>query len=80
MFGAFPSGSVVKNTTHKVVVPFYLYASLSFLVSTVLLLLSTEAFTQHYFHPHILALTRYGIGLGYYDYFGSQSPTGARAY
>jgi len=64
MFGAFPSGSLVKNTTHKVVVPFYLYAALSFLVSTVLLLLSTEAFTQHYFHPHILALT-HGMALGW---------------
>lgn len=64
MFGAFPSGSVVKNTTHKVVVPFYLYAAFSFLVSTVLLLLSTDAFTQHYFHPHILAIT-HGMALGW---------------
>ena len=64
MFGVFPSGSVVKNTTHKVVVPFYLYAAVSFLASTVLLLLSTDAFTQHYFHPHILAIT-HGMALGW---------------
>jgi hypothetical protein len=39
------------------VLPFYLYAALSLLAATVLLFFSAEAFTQHYFHPHILAIT-----------------------
>ncbi|HEY0355468.1 MAG TPA: cytochrome C oxidase subunit I, partial [Flavisolibacter sp.] len=51
------NSSLVKNTTHKVVIPFYVYAALSFLAATVLLFLSTGAFTQHYFHPHTLAIT-----------------------
>jgi len=57
MFSANSNSSVVKNTTHKVVLPFYLYAALSFLVATVLLSFSTGAFTQHFFHPQILAIT-----------------------
>ena len=47
----------IKNTTHKVVIPFYLYAAVSFLAGTVLLCLSTDAFLQHYFHPKTLAIT-----------------------
>ncbi len=49
--------ATVKNTAYKVVLPFYLYAAISFLAATIFLLLSTEAFTGHYFHPHILAIT-----------------------
>lgn len=49
--------NLVRNTTHKVVLPFYLYAALSFLVATILLFFSTPAFTHHYFHPGILAIT-----------------------
>lgn len=49
--------NLVKNTTHKVVLPFYLYASISFLVATIFLFFSTTAFTQHYFHPQVLAIT-----------------------
>lgn len=49
--------SLQKNTTHKVVMPFYVYAAISFLAATILLFLSTPAFTQHYFHPHTLAIT-----------------------
>jgi hypothetical protein len=44
-------------TPPRVVLPFYLYASLAFLVSTVLLFISGENFTGHYFHPHTLAIT-----------------------
>lgn len=47
----------IKTTSYKVVLPFYLYAAISFLSSAVLLLTSTSAFLQHYFHPHILAIT-----------------------
>lgn len=51
------TGELVKTTTHKVVLPFYLYAALAFLVSAALLFTSSTAFTQHYFQPHILAIT-----------------------
>lgn len=51
------NNNLVQNTTYKVVIPFYLYAALSFLVATVLLFLSGNAFTQHYFYPRTLAIT-----------------------
>ncbi len=54
MFG---SSNTVKNTSHRVVLPFYLYAALAFLAATILLFLSTEALNQHYFNPKILAIT-----------------------
>lgn len=46
-----------KSTSHRVVLPFYVYAAISFLASTILLLTSSEAFLGHYFHPQILAIT-----------------------
>lgn len=46
-----------KITTHQVVLPFYGYAALSFLLASLLLFFSTEAFLQHYFQPKILAIT-----------------------
>jgi hypothetical protein len=49
--------SLVQNTSHKVVVPFYVYAALSFFAATILLFFSGDAFTQHYFHPQTLAIT-----------------------
>lgn len=49
--------SPVKNTSYKVVLPFYGYAALSFLLATILILTDTSAFTQHYFNPHSLAIT-----------------------
>ncbi|HEY8895604.1 MAG TPA: cytochrome C oxidase subunit I [Niastella sp.] len=48
---------MIKTTTHKVVLPFYMYAALAFLVSACMLFSSSHAFTQHYFQPHILAIT-----------------------
>src|SRR6476620_7673545 len=48
---------LVKNTTHKVVIPFYIYAALSFFVATILLFCSANSFTQHYFQPRTLAIT-----------------------
>lgn len=51
------ANSLVKNTSYKVVIPFYLYAALAFLSATILLFFSTPAFTEHYFHPHTLAIT-----------------------
>ena len=51
------TNTTVKNTSYKVVLPFYLYAAISFLAATVFLLTSTGAFTGHYFQPKILAIT-----------------------
>ncbi|HEX5653790.1 MAG TPA: cytochrome C oxidase subunit I [Chitinophagaceae bacterium] len=55
--GSTTENHLARNTTHKAVLPFYLYAGLSFLAGTIVLLFSTKAFTQHYFHPHTLAIT-----------------------
>ncbi len=52
-----PTSHTDSNTTHKAVVPFYIYAALSLLAATLLLSFSTEAFTEHYFHPRTLAIT-----------------------
>lgn len=57
MFGPGFGSNKVKNTSYKVVLPFYIYAALSFLASMILLLTSTSAFTTHYFSPHMLAIT-----------------------
>ncbi|MGN6196062.1 MAG: cytochrome C oxidase subunit I [Ginsengibacter sp.] len=48
---------LTKNTSYKVVLPFYLYAGIAFFIATILLVFSTPAFLQHYFHPHTLAIT-----------------------
>ncbi len=52
-----PNTGLAKNTSYKVVLPFYLYAGISFFVATLLLIFPTPAFLQHYFHPHTLAIT-----------------------
>lgn len=57
MFPGTTNTGLAKNTSYKVVLPFYLYAGISFLAATVLLIFSTPVFLQHYFHPHTLAIT-----------------------
>ncbi len=57
MFGPSLGSSVAKTTSHKVVIPFYAYAAVSFLAATVMLLFAGDAFTGHWFQPHLLALT-----------------------
>ncbi len=57
MFAPGSTDITVKNTSHKVVLPFYVYAAGSLLISTIMLCFSAEAFTRHYFQPHILAIT-----------------------
>ncbi len=52
-----PANNLVPHTNHRIVIPFYVYAALSFLVATLLLFISGEAFTQHHFHPRTLAIT-----------------------
>ncbi|WP_276502597.1 cytochrome C oxidase subunit I [Terrimonas pollutisoli] len=64
MNGADEKHSPIKHTTHKVVLPFYIYAAMAFLASTVLLVFSSPAFSQHYFHPHVLAIT-HAMALGW---------------
>lgn len=57
MFPPSSNPGVATNTSYKVVVPFYLYASVAFFVATLLLFFSSSAFVQHYFHPQTLAVT-----------------------
>lgn len=57
MVPAASNTGLAKNTSYKVVLPFYLYGGLSFLVATILLVSSSPAFLGHYFHPHTLAIT-----------------------
>lgn len=46
-----------QTTSYKVVLPFYVFAGFSFLISCALLLLNTDIITQHYFNPKTLAIT-----------------------
>ncbi|QCX52303.1 cbb3-type cytochrome c oxidase subunit I [Elizabethkingia sp. JS20170427COW] len=50
-------GNLQQTTDAKVVLPFYIYASVSFLVGTLLLLWHTDLVQQHYFYPYTLAIT-----------------------
>jgi hypothetical protein len=61
-----------RNTTYKVVLPFYIYASISFLAATLLLFLSAPALTGHYFQPKVLAITHtMALGWGTMIIFGA---------
>lgn len=64
MTGAAAKADPIKNTSYKVVLPFYIYAALALLAATILLVFSTPAFTGHYFHPHTLAIT-HAMALGW---------------
>jgi hypothetical protein len=46
-----------QTTSYKVVLPFYIYAAISFVIACILLLLNTRALHLHYFHPQTLAIT-----------------------
>lgn len=50
-------GGLQKTTNYKVVLPFYIYASIGFLAGTILLFFSTDAVNVHHFSPHTLAVT-----------------------
>lgn len=63
MSNGFPN-AVFRNTPDTAVVPFYLYAAISFLICTILLMLSAESFTHHYFSPQLLAIT-HAMALGW---------------
>lgn len=57
MFSPGAGISPTKTTSASVVLPFYVYASLSLLAASVLLFIGANAFTGHHFHPDILAVT-----------------------
>jgi hypothetical protein len=46
-----------KTTSYLVVLPFYIYAGISFLTACSILAFSAGEFTGHYFAPHILSIT-----------------------
>lgn len=57
MFATSENTDSSTTTSWKVVLPFYAYASVAFLVASMLLFASAGNFTSHYFHPHTLAIT-----------------------
>lgn len=71
----FPSPSnqgFARNTSHQLVLPFYIYAAISFLIATIILFFSSAAFMQHYFHPQTLAITHImALGWGTMMIFGA---------
>ena len=64
MFAPAENIALQKTTSYKVVLPFYVYAAISFFFACILLLSSTGAFHQHYFNPKTLALT-HTLALGW---------------
>lgn len=50
-------GNPTRTTNYKVVLPFYLFAAISFFVGCILLLTSTASFNSHYFNPFVLSVT-----------------------
>lgn len=72
MIGSPFNTALIKTTSHKVVIPFYVYAAFSFLVAALLLLTYSGNFAGHYFHPHILAITHtMALGWGCMVVFGA---------
>ncbi|HRP88431.1 MAG TPA: cytochrome C oxidase subunit I [Edaphocola sp.] len=72
MFGPMAVGGLQKTTSYKVVLPFYVYASVSLVVAAVMLFLNTDIFAQHHFSPHTLAVTHImALGWGTMIIFGA---------
>jgi hypothetical protein len=46
-----------KLTPSNMVIPFFILSALSYLALTVLIYFSADSFSQHYFHPKLLAIT-----------------------
>lgn len=46
-----------STTHHTAILPFYTYAALCFLISTILLFINSSYINGHYFQPKVLALT-----------------------
>lgn len=49
--------TATKTTSYKAVLPFYLYAAVSFFAATLMLFFSSGSILDHYFQPHVLAIT-----------------------
>ncbi|HEY0899927.1 MAG TPA: cytochrome C oxidase subunit I, partial [Sphingobacteriaceae bacterium] len=64
MFPTASTSGLQKTTPSKVVLPFYIYAALSFLLACGLLLWHTGIVGQHHFQPQTLAITHL-MGLGW---------------
>ncbi|MBW7893438.1 MAG: cytochrome C oxidase subunit I, partial [Chitinophagaceae bacterium] len=65
-------GGLQQTTNYRVVLPFYVFASVSFVVATVLLLLHTDIAGIHYFNPYTLAITHVmALGWGTMIIFGA---------
>ncbi len=58
------AGTISKNTGAKAVLPFYIYASLSFLAACILLLINSGQLKGQYFQPSILAIV-HTLALGW---------------
>ena len=52
-----PGFAQTRTTSDKVVLPFYLYASLSLIAASVLLFISTPSFQTAHFNPGVLSVT-----------------------
>lgn len=57
MIGLTSASGLQQTTDYRVVLPFYIFASISFLIATTLLLIHTDIASSHYFNPHTLAIT-----------------------
>lgn len=72
MFGPVIGGAMQQTTNYRVVLPFYLYASIFFLIGAGLLLLHTDVTETHYFNPYTLAITHtMALGWGTMIIFGA---------
>lgn len=51
------TGNIQKTTSYQVVLPFYIYAALSFMVACIMLFMFNDTFQYHHFNPKTLAIT-----------------------
>jgi hypothetical protein len=64
--------STQRAPSATVVLPHFIFGAISFLIVAVLILFSAEAFTGHYFHPKLLAITHIAaLGWGSMIIFGA---------
>jgi hypothetical protein len=72
MFAVQSTSNLQQTTSHKVVLPFYVYAAVSILVASVLLVIHADEFQSHYFQPHVLTITHImALGWGTMIIFGA---------
>lgn len=64
MFSTSNNANLATTTSYKVVLPFYIYAAISFLIAVIFLLISSTTLITNYFHPHVLAITHI-VALGW---------------